>query len=221
MFSRETNYGSGISTASPFGASDYRRNMSGKQSYRGADQSRSAFARGLLDTSNASTFSDMEDYRRGYQQKSEQARAQDVASIRQNQLQNYALDQQKSVATKRQDTFQSQKNADLEAYLGRARKDARAATIGNVANLIMQGAFAALPTASNMGMFGKANASGAAGSAAGSGSGSVLGGFLSGVGTGFLANTAPRSMETDMGLFRGAPLLNSAGYGSGPIGRLR
>jgi|694.fasta_scaffold28193_7 hypothetical protein len=204
MFSRETNYGSGINTASPFSGADYRRNMAGKASYRGPDQSRSAFARGLLDTSNASMFSDMEDARRGYQQKAEQARAQDVASIRQNQLQNYALDQQKGVATKRQDTFQAQKAADLEAYLDRARKDARAATIGNVANLLISGAFAAAPSVSAMGRLAVGGIRGA----------SYSGGLFGGGG---LASAGLRSAELGDGLFAGAPILG----GVSPIGRLR
>jgi hypothetical protein len=211
MFSRETNYGSGINTASPFTGSDYRRNMSGKQSYRGPDQSRSAFARGLLDTSNASMFSDMEDYRRGYQQKAEQARSQDVASIRQNALQNYALDQQKTVATNRQDTFQSQKSADLEAYLDRARKDSRAATIGNVANLLIQGAFAAVPSAGAMSKLGMAGMRGLGSGMGFGGSGGLFGG-----GAG-LAGAGLRSAELGDGLFAGAPILGSVS----PIGRLR
>jgi hypothetical protein len=211
MFSRETNYGSGINTASPFTGSDYRRNMSGKQSYRGPDQSRSAFARGLLDTSNASMFSDMEDYRRGYQQKAEQARSQDVASIRQNQLQNYALDQQKAVTTKRQNVFRAQKSADLEAYLDRARKDARAATIGNVANLLIQGAFLAAPSYGAMSKLGMAGIRGL-----GSGMGFGASGSYLGQGAG-LAGAGLRSAELGDGLFAGAPILG----GANPIGRLR
>lgn len=150
MFSRETNFGSGISTASPFGQADYRRTLAGKQAYRGPDQSRSAFARAMLDTNKTSIMEDMNDFQRGYRQKAEQARMQDVQSLRENALQNYALDEQKRVTTKRQDTFQAQKSADLEAYLDRARKDARAATIGNVAQLLLQGAMLAAPTAGAM-----------------------------------------------------------------------
>ncbi|NBU79453.1 MAG: hypothetical protein EBS50_10365 [Sphingomonadaceae bacterium] len=211
MFSRETNFGSGINTASPFTGADYRRNMAGKQSYRGPDQSRSAFARGLLDASNASMYSDMEDARRGYQQKAEQARAQDVASIRQNKLQNYALDQQRAVTTKRQDTFQSQKSADLDAYLDRARKDARAATIGNVANLLIQGAFAAVPSFGAMSKLGVAGMRGL-------GSGMGIGGQpgLLGGGAGLLGSGL-RSAEMGDGLFAGAPILG----GVAPLGRLR
>jgi hypothetical protein len=204
MFSRETNYGSGINTASPFSGADYRRNMAGKQSYRGPDQSRSAFARGLLDTSNASMFGDMEDYRRGYQQKAEQARAQDVASIRQNKLQNYALDQQKSVTTKRQDTFQQQKAADLEAYLDRARKDASAATVGNVANLLIQGAMAAMPGAYSM-----AKLAGGVGGAVAPRSGGLMGG-------GFGVASAELDSPFGNGLFARAPIFQNT-----PVGRLR
>lgn len=144
------NFGGDISARNPFSAADYRRATAGTPAYTGPNASRSAFARGLSDMNSAGAFSDMEDYQREYRQKAEQARMQDVQSRRENKASLYQLGQQREVTNKQLDTYKKSKMLDLNAYMDRARKDAKAATVGNVAQLLLQGTYLAGPTAFQM-----------------------------------------------------------------------
>jgi hypothetical protein len=143
-------FGGDIATRNPFSAADYRRTTARAPAYTGPNASRSAFARGLADTTSAGTFSDMEDYQREYRQKAEQARMQDVQSRRENKTSLYQLAQQREVTNKQLDTYKKSKLLDLDAYMQRARKDSQAATVGNIAQLLLQGTYLAGPSAMQM-----------------------------------------------------------------------
>lgn len=143
---QKQNFGSGISTGSPFAPTDIRTASNVRQAYMGPDQSRSAFARALTDTSKAEIKNAFSGADREYRQKAEALRARDVQAQRENRSQRFAMQREKQVTMKKQDVGLQQNLADLEAYRIRGEKDARIQGINSIAGTILGVAAAATPT---------------------------------------------------------------------------
>jgi hypothetical protein len=128
------NYGSTIQTKPMFGSGDIRRATATPLSYRGPDQSRSAFSRALMDQSRGDMKNTFANFNQEFQQKAQQARSQDVQSQRQNKVQRYGLDREKNITTRQQNMQQSQGLADIAAYMSRAKADSKINTMNNLLN---------------------------------------------------------------------------------------
>lgn len=144
----KNNFGSGISTASPFSQGQVRTASKVQQAYTGPDQSRSAFARALTDTSKGEIKNAFADKDQEYRQKAETLRSRDTRAVRENQAQRYAMQQEKAVTLKKQDVGLRQNLADLEAYRIRGEKDSRNQGISNIAGAVLGVASMGLPGAS-------------------------------------------------------------------------
>jgi hypothetical protein len=137
---RQNNFGSKVSTANPFSGSETRQALNVRPAYTGQDQSRSAFARALADSHRNETRQRFNDTARQFQQEAEQTRARDTLSRREDALNRYQMENEKRVGVRQQNIKHVEGMADLSAYLNRAKQDARANTIGNVATLAVTAA---------------------------------------------------------------------------------
>lgn len=140
------NFGSGISTGSPFAPAQVRTAANVQQAYTGPDQSRSAFARALTDTSKAEIKNTFAGVDQKYRQKAEALRARDAQAVRENRAQRFGMQREKAVTLKKQDVGLQQNLADLEAYRIRGEKDSRIQGINTIAGTILGAAAAAAPT---------------------------------------------------------------------------
>lgn len=134
------NFGSKAQTANPFGGSESRMALQYQPHYTGGDQSRSAFARALSDSARNEGRVQFNDAAIKYQQDNEQIRSGDTQSRREDALNRYALEREKRYNLHSQNVKRVQGMADLDAYLDRAKKDARANTVGNIATMAVTAA---------------------------------------------------------------------------------
>lgn len=134
------NFGSKVQTGSPFGGSESRMALQYQPHYTGMDQSRSAFARALSDSARNEARAGFNDANQKYQQESEQIRSRDTQSRREDALNRYTLEREKRYNLRAQDVRRNQGMADMAAYLDRAKKDARANTVGNIATMAVTAA---------------------------------------------------------------------------------
>ena len=134
------NFGSKVQPANPFGGSESRMALQYQPHYTGADQSRSAFARALSDSARNEARTGLNDATQKYQQQGEQIRSGDTQSRREDALNRYTLEREKRYNLRAQDVRRNQGMADMAAYLDRAKKDARASTVGNIATMAVTAA---------------------------------------------------------------------------------
>ena len=137
---RGNNFGSKVQTGNPFGGSESRMALQYQPHYTGMDQSRSAFARALSDSARNEGRAQFNDATRQYQQEGEQIRARDTQARREDALNRYSLEREKRYNLHAQNVRKAQGMADMAAYLDRAKKDARANTVGNIATMAVTAA---------------------------------------------------------------------------------
>lgn len=150
MFDASTNFGSQIQVSDPFNEGALRRASMAPLHYGGPNNTRSVFARALQDQTGANMRNTFAQQSQEYQQKAQQARAQDVQSRRENALANYALDQERNVTTSQQDTKRNVGRADISAYLQRARADYKVNRLSNIVDMFAQLGMLIEPSASMM-----------------------------------------------------------------------
>lgn len=136
-FSQPTDYGSQISTESPFTTSIIRDTSKTAPSYTGANATRSAFSRALTDANKSNTQNQFAEAGQAYQQKAQEARADDVQAQRETDLKRYQLQQEKTVRVTQQDTRLQQDLLNFENYRKQALKDSKVNTMSNLANFAM------------------------------------------------------------------------------------
>lgn len=137
VYGQQSNFGSAIDVLNPFNPSQIRASSRMPGQYSGGNQSRAAFSRALADTNRTEIQNQFSQAGQQYQQKAQEARAQDVASRRDNANQRYGLAQEKMIRMKQQDTQLAQRLADFENKRQIAIKDQRANTLGNMARAAM------------------------------------------------------------------------------------
>lgn len=137
VFGQQGNYGSAIDVLNPFNPGQIRASANVSPSYQGGNQSRSAFARAMADTTRTDIQNQYSEAGQEYQQKAQEARASDVASRRDNAVQRYGLERERAVRTKQQDTLLQQRLLDFENKRQIAIKDQRANTLSNIARAAM------------------------------------------------------------------------------------
>lgn len=139
-----------IQGTNPFSAADYRLNTKTYSPYSGTDQSRSAFARAMMDSTKAQAQTGLENVGLDLQRKAQAARSKDVLEQRDTGLKRYTMGREREVTLKQQTAFRAQKMADLAAELERGKADARVNTITNMANFSLGLLGGAMPTAASM-----------------------------------------------------------------------
>jgi hypothetical protein len=139
-----------IQGTNPFSAADYRLNTKTYNPYSGTDQSRSAFARAMMDSTKAQSQTGLENVGLDLQRKAQAARSKDVLEQRDTGLKRYTLGRERNITLKQQNAFRAQKMADLAAELERGKQDARVNTITNMANFSLGLLGASMPTAASM-----------------------------------------------------------------------
>lgn len=146
------NYGSMIRTENPFDQGFLRQAAATPTAYSGPNQSRSAFARALADESSSQTYNKFNLAGQKFQQEAIESRAKDVQSRRENTTKQQALDAEKAVALKQQNTNYEQQRKDIAAYIARSKQDYRTNTLNNYVSTFIGGGLllAALPGTSKM-----------------------------------------------------------------------
>lgn len=144
------NFGSPIRTENPFKENFLRRASMAPIAHQGPSQSRSAFARALSDQTATDMRNTFEEQGREYRQKAEDARARDVQADRERQTARYGLGREKEVTLRQQNTRREIANADLDAYMQRARQDYKLNRMSNLVNMFLQGGLFVMPTGTSM-----------------------------------------------------------------------
>lgn len=150
MFQQADNYGSAISTKNPFAIGDVRRVSQSPSAYTGPNQTRNAFAEALRRRNANDTRVSFDQADLKYRQQAEQYRAEDVASQRRNQLEQYGLGKEKDLEFRRQDIRRTQTLADLATDLDIAKRNFRVNQVRSYANLGLALGSLAIPSYSTI-----------------------------------------------------------------------
>lgn len=133
------NFGSRVNAGNPFTTGMTQQMTQVRPQYVGPDPSRSAYARGVADTAANTMRAGTEQFRNQYQQKAEQVRAADVASMRKQGVAQYGLQQEKIATQRQQNITKTEGMADLAEQLRQARLKREVDRTANITNLLFQG----------------------------------------------------------------------------------